>query len=463
MKMRRVAHATVAGRARRARVGGLARAFLVCWLVLATWATEARAGAARYVHIRITGVINPIKVRYVEDALERARREHADLLLVSIDTPGGLVSSMERIVGDLTNSPIPVVGFVEPTSAQATSAGAFILLAADVAAMAPHTVVGAAHPVGSEGKDLGGVMNEKATNSLVSLARSLTQRRGRPESFGESIVRQSASYTAEEAKGLGAIEIVAPDAADLMEQLDGRTLEIDRHPVTLRTRGAAAIEMPMTLPERLLDHLADPTIASLLMTLGVLGILYELSAPGIGVGGIVGVISLLTGLAAMSILPLELGGVLLLVVGLVAIGIEIKLQTHGALAIGGVVALVLGGLMLVDKARYFGAAQAVDWRVFAPFVAATTGAVVLLATKAVRSQRARQRTGVESLVGRRGRARSRFEPAENGRFEGTVFVDGARWQGVAREPIAEGEDIEVLGVVSAPMRLEVERAKKGSG
>lgn len=174
-------------------------------------------------------------------------------------------------------------------------------------------------------------------------------------------------------------------------------------------------------------------------------------------------ISLLTGLAAMSVLPLELGGVLLIVVGLAAIAIEIKVQTHGALAFGGVIALVIGGLMLVDKARYFGATQAVDWRVFAPFVIATTFAVLMLATKAMRSQRAHAQTGVESLVGRRGRARSRFEATRDGRFEGAVFVDGARWQGVAREPIDEGEDIDVVGVVSAPMRLEVERAKKGSG
>ncbi len=428
-------------------------------LLLLAW--PARAAGSSYVHIRIAGVINPVKVRYVEEALALAKREQAGFVLVSIDTPGGLVSSMEEITSAFANADLPVVGFVEPTSAQATSAGAFILLSTDIAAMEPHTRVGAAHPVGSEGKDLGKVMNEKATNSLVSLARSLAQRRGRPESFADSIVRDAASYTAEEAKDLGAIEILADNRADLMKKLDGRSIEIHGRNVKVSARGAKAIELPMSMPERLIDHLADPTIASMLISLGTLGILYELASPGIGAAGIVGVVSLLTGLAAMSVLPLELGGVLLLIAGFVAIGVEIKIQSHGALAVGGAVSILLGALLLVDKARYFGAVQLIDWRVFAPFMILTTGAFVLLATLAMRARRGRFQTGVEALGGRHGSAKSGFEP-DGDRYAGSVFVDGARWRAVADEAIDDGDSVEVVSVLTEPTRLEVKRSQKGT-
>ncbi len=419
------------------------------------WSAAARAET--YVHIGITGVINPVEARYVRHALDVAHDRHAAFLLVSIDTPGGLVSSMEEITSAITNANVPVVGFVEPTSAQATSAGAFILLATDIAAMEPHTRVGASHPVGNEGKDLSSVMNEKATNSLVSLAKSLAARRGRPESFGESIVRNSASYTAEEAKAKGAVEILAPDRADLLRQLDGRAVTVHGHEVVLHTQGAQAIELPLSWPARLLDHLADPTIASMLLSLGMLGILYELSSPGIGAAGIVGVVSLLTGLWAMSVLPVELSGVLLLVAGFVAIAIEIKVQSHGALAFGGVVSLLLGGLMLVDRASYFGGTQQVDWRVFAPFLALATAAVVFLASVVLRSQHARLQTGVESLVGRSGHARSTFRAAGGG-FAGTVFVDGARWAARSAAPLEDGADVIVTAVLAGPARLEVRPA-----
>jgi membrane-bound serine protease (ClpP class) len=436
--------------------------FLAFLIVVAGLAAAASARADTYVHIGISGVINPVEARYVRRALDVARDRHASFVVVSIDTPGGLVTSMEQITNAITNADVPVVGFVEPTSAQATSAGAFILLATDVAAMAPHTRVGASHPVGSEGKDLPGVMNEKATNSLVSLAKSLAERRGRPESFAESIVRKSASYTAEEAKAAGAVEILAVDRDDLLQKLDGRHVSIHGRDVVFHSAGAAAIELPLSLPERILDHLADPTIASLLLSLGMLGILYELSSPGIGAAGIVGVVSLLTGLFAMSVLPIELSGVLLLVVGFVAIGIEIKLQSHGALAVGGVVSILIGALMLVDRASYFGGAQQVDWRVFLPFVALVTAGVVMLASIAIRSQRAKAQTGVEALVGRRGRTKTTFRPAGEA-FEGTVFVDGARWAAVAPAPLADGVEVEVTGVLAEPVRLEVREEKKEKG
>src|SRR5262249_8446136 len=203
------------------------------------------------------------------------RSEGAGLVLLSINTPGGLVSSMQDIVGAITNSKVPVVGLVEPRSAQATSAGALILMATDVAAMLPDTRMGAAHPV-SAGANLEGAMEEKATNSLVSLAKSLAGRRGRSEKIAEGIVRESKSYTAAEALSEKAVELVVGSRDELFEKLDGMKLEFSDRNVTLATRGATRLEYPMSETSRLFDALADPTIASLLVTIGVLGILYEL-------------------------------------------------------------------------------------------------------------------------------------------------------------------------------------------
>jgi len=431
---------------------------LVLALIGVLWSFPARAET--YVHLRIDGVINPVKARYVERGLSEAARRHADFVVVSIDTPGGLVASMEKITSAFTNSPVPIVGFVEPTSAQATSAGAFILLSTDVAAMAPHTRVGAAHPVAA-GKNLEGAMDAKATNSLVSLAKSLAARRGRPESFGEAIVRDSASYTAEEAKKLGAVEIIAVNAADLLRQLDGRKLELGGRDVVIHSQDASVIVVEPSWSDELLDVVADPTVASMLLSLGVLGIVYELASPGIGMGGIVGVISLLTGLAAMSVLPLELGGILLLLVGFIAIVVEIKAQTHGMLAAGGVVALILGALFLVDRGSYFGGAPSMNWWVFVPFILAVTAGVVLLARVALRSQHQRFRTGNEGLIDKHGRAKLDFE-ADGDRFKGSVFVDGARYEAVSPSPLADGDAVKVVEVLAEPTRLAVVRIEEGA-
>jgi membrane-bound serine protease (ClpP class) len=307
--------------------------------------------------------------------------------------------------------------------------------------------------VAGGGKSLGKTLDEKATNTLVAMAKSLAKRRGRPESFAVSIVRDSASYTASEAKDDGAIEILAPDTASLMKQLDGRSIKLRTRTVTLHTHGAVGIEMPLSWAQRFLDVIADPTIASMLLTLGVMGILYEIAAPGIGMGGIVGTVSLLTGLLAMSVLPLDLGGFLLIAVGIIGIVLEIKVPSHGLLALGGVVSIVLGALVLVDESSYFGAVQSVDWRVFAPFVIAVAGLFLLLATKVARAQRKPPGTGSEAMVGKHGVAKTVVEPAG-----GSVFVEGARWLATAEETIDAGEPVEVVEVLRNPPRVVVKRS-----
>jgi membrane-bound serine protease (ClpP class) len=439
---------------------------------LAVWGASRPAHAdepppsAFYLHVRLSGVVNPPKARWVSGAIERAEREGARFVVISLDTPGGLVTSMQEICNSIANSPVPVVGYVEPRGAQATSAGAFILLATDVAAMAPSTRVGAAHPVGS-GEKLDEVMDAKATNSLASLARSLAIRRWRPPDWAESMVRESRSFTEEEAMRAGGIELVAADVGELVQKLDGFKIappaeraKASTTPV-ISTGGAVGISVPMPWHWRLLDVLADPTLAALLLSLGVMAVLYELSSPGIGMGGIVGVICTVLGLLGASVLPLELGGIVLALVGFVAIAVDIKAQTHGMLAAGGVVALVLGAMALIDPNQYFGVAQHVDWRLFAPVIVVLVALLVGLARLARRALAGAPQLGLEAMAGRIGRAKETFGQHADG-FHGTVFVDGARWAAVSQSAIADGDEIEVTKVLLAPTRLEVTSARRPS-
>jgi membrane-bound serine protease (ClpP class) len=321
--------------------------------------------------------------------------------------------------------------------------------------MAPGTQVGAAHPVGAD-KNLEGAMADKATNSLVALAKSLATRHGRPESYAESIVRQSTSFTAEEAKKTGAVEIIAPTQAALFEALEGYTVDAPDRKVVLSTRGAVVIDRPMSWNSRLLDIIANPTLASILLSLGVLGILYELSSPGIGLAGIIGTICLVLALVAFSTVPLKLGGFVLLLAGFIAIGVEVKSPTHGALALGGLVSLVLGALVLVDEAGYFGGVQKLELRIFAPFIVSVAAAFLLFARIASRAQAAPVQMGLSSLLGARGVAKSGVSPAG-----GMVFVAGARWQAFSKGAIEEGSEVIVDEVLSHPTRLCVRAIEKG--
>jgi membrane-bound serine protease (ClpP class) len=439
--------------------GTLRTAFAIVAALLTFAAVSARATTPTIYIVHIEGVINPILARYVRRSFDVAESKPGSVVLLAINTPGGLVSSMQEIVADITNAKVPVIGLVTPRSAQATSAGAFILLATDVAAMLPDTRTGAAHPVGA-GENLQGAMEAKATNSLASFARSLASRRGRSEKVAESIVRDSRSLTANEAKDEKLVDLVVTSTDDLLAKLDGTKLDFpDRH-ATFATRGAARVDLPMSVADRFLDSLADPTLASILLSIGVLGIIYELSAPGVGLGGTVGVVALLLALLSMSILPVELAGALLLVAGFVAIGIEIKVPSHGLIGVGGALAIGLGAIVLIDEARYFGAVQRIDWRIFAPIVAVLALLFVSVATIARRALRAPPQSGVEALIGAQGTAKETFLP-QGELFSGSAFVDGARWNAIADAAILEGDAVRVLEVLAHPGRLRVKRIEKG--
>jgi membrane-bound serine protease (ClpP class) len=417
--------------------------------------SPARAELPVVLHVELHGVVNPIKARHVKQAIERASKEGADFVLISIDTPGGLVSSMQDIVAAITNAPVPVVGFVEPSSAQATSAGALILLATDVAAMQPGTRMGAAHPVGN-GAPLEGAMEEKATNTLVALAKSLAARRGRPQDLAAALVKESTSHTAQEAFDKHLVELIANDQSDLMRKLDGRTFEHAGKSRTLHSNAARRIEVELSWSNELLDAIANPTLASILLSIGVLGITYEIATPGVGLGGIVGLVSLCLGLLGMSVLPMQLAGVLLLVAGLLSIALEFAIPTHGLLGLGGLFALGVAAVVLIDEGGYYGAVQSIDLTLFLPIVAALAVAMLGLATISRKALRAPFQLGPAALRAKSGTAKSAFLQ-KNAEFTGSVFVDGALWQAIAGEEIREGDAIEVEDVLSQPMRLKVRR------
>jgi membrane-bound serine protease (ClpP class) len=299
-------------------------------------------------------------------------------------------------------------------------------------------------------------MDEKATNSLASHARSLAERRGRPPAVAESMVRESKSFTEKEARAAGLVEILAMNRALLLKELDGRALSFRGQNFVFRTQGLERIEVAMSRLDRLLDTIANPTIASLLLTIGVLGILYELSSPGIGLGGVAGAICVVVGLAGVSALPIELGGLVLIVVGLIAIGLEMKVPSHGLLAAGGILSLVLGAMFLVNPDDYFGAAPRVNVFIFGPLVGTAVTGLVLLARLTRRALRAPLVSGESALIGKSGIAKTAFV-ADGPVFAGDVFVDGARWQGVSDAALGDGEPVEVVEVRRNPMRLRVKR------
>jgi len=416
--------------------------------------------ASPITEVRLNGVINPVKARYIERSIVRSHELGASVILLSIDTPGGLVSSMQYIVERISGSSVPVVGWVEPAAAQATSAGAFILLATDLAAMRPDTRVGAAHPVGIGSSDkLDETTAQKATNSLVSLAKSLAARRGRSEEAAAAMVRDSASFTAAEAIEKHLVEWQVRDRAELIERLHGHELNFPDRKLRLDTQAHPVISLPLSHTEQLLDQLADPTLASLLVTIGVLGILYELGAPGIGLGGIVGVTSLLMGLMSLSVLPINLTGVLLMAAGVIALGLELTIPTHGLLGFGGILSMLFGGLLLFDESKYFGAAPHVDWKVQLPIVLLLGAVLLLIAAQAARALEARPITGSHALIGSEGTASGDFSPAVEG-FSGTVLVQGVYWNASSTSPIESGTSVEVIEVSTRPLLLYVRRSRK---
>jgi membrane-bound serine protease (ClpP class) len=389
---------------------------------------------------RVDGTITPVIADHLGDGVAAAERGGHAAYLVELDTPGGLDTSMREIIKAFLGADVPVVVYVTPSGARAASAGALITFAAHVAAMAPGTTIGAATPVGLQG----GEISDKVINDAAAFAETVAAQRGRNTNFAIDTVREGRAVTAEEAVRLDAVDLLAASRAELLEQLDGRTVKVaSGNTVTLRTAGATPVEQDFGLFPRLLQLLADPNLAFLFLSLGTLAIIYELANPGIGFGGIAGAIFLLLGFFALSVLPINLVGVLLLALAAALFVAELFVPGVGVFAAGGMVALILGGLFLFDGA------VRIDPVVLVPVALVVGGGSVLAGRLAWRARRAPSVSGREGLLGRQAVVRT----ADG--LIGQVLLDGAWWTVRSRNaPLTPGVRIRVVDLDGLELIVE---------
>jgi membrane-bound serine protease (ClpP class) len=394
--------------------------------------------AAPVASIEMDSAITPVTVRLLTTAIERAQGEGAQALIVQLNTPGGLERSMRSMVQTILGSPIPVIVYVAPTGARAASAGVFITMAAHVAAMAPATNIGAAHPV-AVGGSMDKEMSKKVENDAAAFARTIATERGRNAEWAEKAVRSSVSATEREAVKLKVVDLVAQNVPDLLAQIDGRTVKTSKGPVTFATKDAPVKVIEVRFRDRFLALISDPNIAYLLMMAGMLGIFFELSNPGSILPGIIGGICLILAFFAFQSLPVNWAGLLLLLFGVVLLIVEIKVVSHGVLAIGGVISMLLGSIMLYDAPEITGIR--LSWFVIVPTVGTTAGLVFFAVSMGIRALYRPPTTGSSAMVGRLGVTRTPLQP------DGQVLIDGELWRAVSPDPgVAAGEPVQVTAI-----------------
>jgi len=425
------------------RAGTLALVTIVAAVGIAGFSAGAGDPAAtdRWIElIRVDGSINPAVANYIDDALATASREGASAVVLELDTPGGLLSSAQHIVKALLGAPVPVICYVAPSGAAAASAGTFITEAANIAAMAPGTTIGAAHPVGEGGGDIHGVMGQKVENFTAGFARSIAQQRGRNEDWVEQAVRHSVAIGEREALQKHVIDIVAQDLPSLLSQASGRKVTVsDGRQVTLELAGASVHPAHMTLGQSLLNVLSDPNIVYLLLMGGVIGLYFEFAHPGVFLPGVAGAICLLLALASFEVLPVNLSGFLLILLGIAMLIAEAFVTSYGVLGLGGVVAFVVGSLLFIDTSR---TNLVVSRNIIFGAAVGLAAAILGVGYVVARDRRTRPKTGAEGLVGEIGEVREPIGPGAPGK----VFVHGEIWRAVSGDALPQGARARVLAV-----------------
>jgi membrane-bound serine protease (ClpP class) len=405
------------------------------------------AFARGVVKIRLDDTIQPISDEYIGRAIEQARQTNADAVLIELRTPGGLVDSTRSIIEKMLASPVPVIVYVAPSGARAASAGFFILEAADVAAMAPGTNTGAAHPVSLGGEKMDDVMKQKVENDSAAFMRSFVGPRGRNVALAESAVRESKSWTDKEALDQHLIDYVARDQDDLFQQMEGKPVKrFDGKTTTLNLVGAPVVELQMTLKQRILDFLLDPNIAFLVLAVGALALYAEFNHPGAILPGVVGVVFILLALFALNLLPTRYASFTLIMAAFVMFALEAKFATHGVLGIAGIALMTIGGLLLVDGP--IPELRVKLWTALS--VSIPLGAItVFLMSIALKARRNKVVTGEQGMIGSLGEARTDIDP------EGKVFVQGELWNAHAPSRVGMGEQVVVKKIEG--LELEVEK------
>jgi membrane-bound serine protease (ClpP class) len=397
------------------------------------------------------GVINPVAAEYITDGIVAAESAHRAAVVLQLDTPGGLDTSMRIIIKAINASTVPVIVYVSPSGSRAASAGTFITLAAHIAAMAPGTNIGSAHPVSMGGGEMDEEMKKKVENDAAAYIRSIAEKRGRNAAWAEEAVRKSVNVTEEEAVKLKIVDLVAADVPTLLAAVDGRTVETSDGKKQLAIKGADIVRTPLSWRLRLLNALIDPNVAYVLMLLGTYGLLYELMSPGAILPGVVGSICLILAFYAFQTLPINYAGLLLILLAIILFVAEIKVPSYGLLTVGGIVAMFLGSVMLMKSQLPY---LRVSLKVIVPSVLGTALFFLFVVGMAVRTFGARPVTGAEGLVGRYGVARSDLAPT------GTVFVHGELWEAQSSETVRRGDEVVVTAVEG--LRLRVTRATGGS-
>ena len=403
-------------------------------LCLCALTMRAHAQQPRVVVIHLNDTIQPISAQYLARGLNAAAAQHANAVIIEINTPGGLIDSMRQMVANIIASPVPVIVYVAPAGSRAGSAGFFLLEAADVAAMAPGSNAGAAHPV-VEGAKLDDIMKQKLENDTAAFLRSYVARRGRNVAAAEDAVRASKSYSDSEALQLKLIDLIAPDTATLLNTLDGRTItRFDGSKTVLRTRAAALVQVEPTVRERVLDRLTDPNLAVLVLVVGALLIYVEFNTPGTIIPGTLGTIMVLLALFSLNLLPVRYTSVMLLVAAFVLLILEAKFASHGVLAAAGILSLVVGAATLVDgpipELRVHLATALSAGLAFGLIT-------VFLLRLALRARRSKRRMGGDAMIGLTAVAAQALAPS------GQVLVNGEIWQAESSSPAAAGETVRV--------------------
>jgi len=408
-------------------------------------AAPAFSAAPKVIVVDMDGVVHPITAEIAGSAIEQAKAEHAALLIVRLNTPGGLMDAMRETIEKIVSSPIPVVTYVAPSGGRAASAGFFILESADVAAMAPGTNTGAAHPV-AMGVEMDAVMTQKVVNDAAAYLRSICAKRGRNSALAETAVRESKSFTEREALDQHLVELIEPSEEQLVAALDGRTItRFDGRSETLHTAGAAIEVYQKSLRQKIISAIADPNIALVLLVFGALCVYIEFSSPGLIAPGVIGAILVLLGLSAISVLPINWLGAALLILAFALFVLEAKFASHGVLGTGGAVAMVLGAVMLVDSPF---PEMRVHWATAIALALPFSAITVFLLSLVMRSRRNKVETGPEGMIGETGAAVTELAPA------GKVIVRGEYWDAVSLSPAGAGARVRVTAIDKLKLTVE---------
>ena len=416
--------------------------FLVLLLLLLAAASPRMTATAMSSEIHyapVEGVINPVVAEFISDSISGAEAAKAEVLIIQLDTPGGLDLSMRDIIKHIFSSEVPVVVYVAPAGSRAASAGVFITYAANIAAMAPGTNIGSAHPVAMGGGQMDETMMKKVENDAVAYIKSIAAKRKRNEAWAEKAVRESVNITADEALKLNIIDIVADSRDDLIKKLDGRKVEMASGERVINTKGAKVVEVEMNWRSRILQAITNPNVAYILMVIGIMGLYFELSNPGAVLPGVIGAICLVLAFYAFQSLSVNYAGLLLIALALIFFIAEVKVVSYGLLTVAGIVSLILGSLMLFNSPAPF---MRLSVWVLLPSVLLMTAFVVGTMYYAVLLHKRRPVSGAEGLVGEAGKAAGNITAGG----EGKVFVDGEYWNAVSDEEIKDGEEVRVVAV-----------------